>query len=702
MAGLPPMIQRILSPRWVLLMCLGVMWLNYAFTSRWAHVVGSIHGTKEPVFLGILALLTIVVVRGWPAQEAPRRSGQIALLGGLGLLIISFFHWFPLRVWTQLPFQDNWPTRFQVTADGLALYAKGAFVGWQWDFLGGYPSSSDISQTLSTIAALPMALFGDRVGFHLIHLLVLIAIPVLVYLDLRLDRSDRNIPAFAAGLAAVTLTGWFSYFITRSGDTNSMSGAFCAIAALAGSHGAAAGRRWGVPLLVGAMALIGHCHTAFLVYTAILLGVESIFYRDVRRLLRGAIAVAVAIVAALPLTYETWRYPSFVNLSNAGYPTPEFVLEPFLRQIYYNIELLFLPHRWFNDFTGLLHVMLPAVLLTAFRRRDRTGFYAWATLAVIGLTLLNHPLFGFAFVRPIHLLAVLPAVPIAAFILRLKLPRVRLALLAGLILAYVQISWIGVPHITARRDFDPQLIDYMRTLDGATVLLENAFHRDMDADETRRPERTPFMAHAEAVVARETGKRLYAGLSDGWQYSVFRPNLLAGGAFQGRLITTWPPASVADVLRKWGIRYAVVWSGASNAFFSAQPEYARRWTHGHWTAYEFLHADPREVVVAAGSGTLADRDWLGATIRLRDVQAGSDVVVRTHYYPAWSAATSGVPVPLFARNEQLAFTAPRSGTYDVILAYPKRPWLMAIAVGAILVGLAVCWSVPTRPDASRL
>jgi hypothetical protein len=253
--------------------------------------------------------------------------------------------------------------------------------------------------------------------------------------------------------------------------------------------------------------------------------------------------------------------------------------------------------------------MLPVLLLLAWRRRGRTSFYAWASLTVLGLTLLNSPYFGYAFVRPLHLQAVLPAVAIAAFLAQLRAPRLVLIGLVCLLAAYVQVYWWQVPHVAERRDLDPALVEYVRTLDGATVLVENAFHRDMDADLSRRTEATPFIAHAEALLAAETGKRLYAGLWDGWQWNVFRANLLAGGAFQSRSITAWPPGDLAAQLRKWGVKHAVVWSTDSTAFFSSQPMYARRWSHGRWTAFEFLEADPRDVAVPRGTGRLVARDW---------------------------------------------------------------------------------------------
>ena len=80
-----------------------------------------------------------------------------------------------------------------------------------------------------------MLLFGDRVGFHLAHLVLFLSLPVLVWRDVSLTdhrrtadaASDadaaRGLPALAFALVSITTAG-FSYFLLRSGDTNSLAG----------------------------------------------------------------------------------------------------------------------------------------------------------------------------------------------------------------------------------------------------------------------------------------------------------------------------------------------------------------------------------------------------------------------------------------------------------------------------------------------
>ena len=177
-----------------MLASLGVMWLNYAFTARWAQIGGSIHGAKEPIFVVLLALTSILAVKSWPEARAP--LGRVAtFMGGAGVFVLAalLFVWFPPSTWTEIPFLDNWPARYQSTIEGIALLKRGAVVGWQWNYLGGYQLSSDVTQSHTALGFVPMVVFGPAVGFHLLHAGLFLAIPVLVFWDLRSeDQTIRD------------------------------------------------------------------------------------------------------------------------------------------------------------------------------------------------------------------------------------------------------------------------------------------------------------------------------------------------------------------------------------------------------------------------------------------------------------------------------------------------------------------------------
>jgi hypothetical protein len=438
-----------------------------------------------------------------------------------------------------------------------------------------------------------------------------------------------------------------------------------------------------------AMTTVAWSHAGFLLYAVILLLLDAALTRDWRRAVRAAMAVIVAVIAALPLTWELWRYPGYFIANNV-------ILDPgqpiawlgVARKIFYNVELFWLPGRWFNDAAGLTYVLLPLLGWTAWQARGRARFYAAAAIAVMMVTRLQSPETAYFFVRPMHLLAAFTPVAVAAFVRDGLHDRWRQWIVAALAAVYLPIWWHPVPHRDAAA-IEPELIQHLRALDGALVLLENTPHRDMDADPARDIEPAPVPAHFESIVPRLTGKRLYAGMWDGWQWCPQRRNVLAGGAFRGASIAVTPPAEVHAELARWGVRHVVVWSKAATQFFENDPLFVSRWSSGPWHHFEFQMADPREVVVETGTGSLSDRTPLGARVQLDGVRGGDRVVVRTNFYPAWTAWDGSSPVALIEHGGMLAFEAPRDGTYEIDLRYPTRTWLLALAFGVLVGGVVL-------------
>ncbi len=670
-------------------------WANYLLTARWSHIDGSLHGPKEPWFVAALVALTVAV--WWPAQRADGHPGVSSRLAGVlaaagvATLAAAFFVWFPPNTWTLVPFLDDWPPRYQSTREFIQWLDQGTLAGWQWNFLGGYHTSSDVTQSLGALAYLPMKLVGDAAGFHALHLALFAAIPLLIWRDLSLDASNASVNRAAVWLAvgaSALLATNYSYFLLRSGDTNSLAGAVLTLSTLVGAHAARRGRRWGSPWLVSSLVLVAYSHAGSLVYAAIYLSLDAGLARDWRSAARAAVAVVTAVVVALPMTFESWRYPDFFQFNNIFYIVPASIDWPALvRKVGYNVELLWLPGRWFNDYAGLSLVLAPVSLALVWRDRSRARFFAAAALLTLGLMRLNVPDFGYAFLRPIHMLAIFMAPVVAVTIARYAWSRpVALALVATVAL-YTQIWWHQVPHVTSIRDFNAALVDRVTAADGALVLLENNPHRDTNAESEGRSEPSRFGIHFESLLAEATARRLYAGYWDGWQWSPWRGQMLAGGTWRGRAIGDVPIDTFVAELDRWGIVDLFVWSPPSVTYLNADPRFARVWDDGVWTQFHRREGDAREVATTRGTGTLADRSVLGATVVLSGVTQGDPVVVRTNHHPAWTALSDGRDVPLVERDGQVSFDAPCDGDCQVALVYPGRPWLWWLA--AVAWGLGV-------------
>lgn len=689
--------MQTIGPRTVLLSSLALLWLNFLTTARWADVPGALRGPKWPLVAALLGVTTALALRWKPGvrTQPAAAEGRWVLVAGLGALVAGILVWFPTSVWTAIPYLDNWATRYRSTLDGLALVADGTATGWNWFFLGGYQTSSDITQNLAALAALPVAVFGPAVGFHVLHALIFLSLPGFVLADVRLS-GDRTHAAFSAGLTGFAVL-CFSYLLVRSGDTNSLAGLSMTMLAIVGAHAAAAGRRWGGALLVVAMALVAWSHVGFLAYAGVLLALDAWMARDGRRLVRGAVAVAAGALASLPFTWESWRYSAYFLPNNIIVDRTSIDLARAARDLYYNVEMLAHPHRWVNDFTGLTMTCLPIVMYVAWRdRRSRAGFFAAGVLVAVAMARFNSAEFAYVFLRPVHLLGVLLP-PVIAWFLIAHVPerRLRVAFVA-LVAAYLQVWWQPVPHVPTEAAVEPALVERLKSLDGALVVVENAPHRDMDLAPGSTSQRTPFGAHFESLLPGLTGRRLYAGMWDGWQWTPARLQVIAAGTFRGQAIEATPVADVVAELRRWGVRHLLVWSDASRRYFGAQPAFVERWSDGRWTEFELLDADTRDVVTATGRGALDSLTPSGASVRLEDVGANEMVVVRTNFHPSWTAWDGTRAVALFEDGGQLAFHAPRAGSYDVALAYPKRSWLLWMALASVLVAIGAIAIVDRR------
>lgn len=676
-----------MNARLALGVSLAFAWLNFLLTTKWADYVGSINGPKRPWYAAALLIATLCVAIRTDVGRAVRVpfARWLFALAWVWLVVLLFWT-FPPASWGLVPFADDWVPRFQGTADGVALLRRGAVVGWQWSFLGGYWTSGDLGQTMTLLGALPMTLFGDRVGYHLLHAVLIFGIPLIVYLDVRAD--GRPEVAWLAGFFTLLCVAGMFGTLMPNGDTNSIAGVFCAMLALGGSRLARLGYRAGDAATLLGLTLALYTHTAFFGYAFVYLAVEVAFYRDWRRAVRLAVIAAIACVASLPQFIELLLYPRFYITNNVIYAPGPVSWSSVAHQVYYNAEILLHPHRWFNDYMSLTNVFLVVLAWIAWRGDGtRPQFYAWAALATMVMLRLNVREVGYLFAREMHMLAALTGTPLAWFICTQSGSRPLALALAAIVGLYPQTAHAALDHVRDVREFDASLVDRLAQLDGHLVLLEASPHLDLNAEPGRQSERTPFGVHFEALLPAATGRRFYGQQWDTWHWTPLRGQVIAAGAFRGTFLSRTPPEALRAELHKWGVGQLVVWSVATKAYLDGVPaSFTKRWTSGRWAQYELRDADDRSAVAETGRATLESPNPLGATVALADARQGSVVVVRTNYFPAWRARADGAVVPLFPVDGQLAFRAPRDGSYSVVLEYPRRVGLECAALTTFALG----------------
>src|SRR5689334_18594738 len=198
------------APLAAMLLSLALAWGNFLGTARWATLDGSLHGGRKWWYLAALIVATVLTL------IAPRRLGReidpgfaasrVFLLVGAGVLLSNLLIRMPLAVWGQIPFEDDWTPLFQAAAHGVHVLERGAVMSWNWWFLGGYPTSTDVAQSFAMHLLIPMELFGDRIGFHVLHAIWLLSLPLFVWWDVRQD--DPKAGLIAGAIAGFMVAGF--------------------------------------------------------------------------------------------------------------------------------------------------------------------------------------------------------------------------------------------------------------------------------------------------------------------------------------------------------------------------------------------------------------------------------------------------------------------------------------------------------------
>jgi hypothetical protein len=142
-------------------------------------------------------------------------------------------------------------------------------------------------------------------------------------------------------------------------------------------------------------------------------------------------------------------------------------------------------------------------------------------------------------------------------------------------------------------------------------------------------------------------------------------------------------------LTRWGIAHLVVWSDPFKAYLRGKARFRLQATHDRWDDYEWLDADPRSVVTATGTGSLTNTEPLHADVVLSGVSAGSEVIVRMNFHPAWDVSIGGAHIPSYARDGQLAFRVDADETAAAHLEYPRRGSVNVVAILALVIGVVI-------------
>jgi len=248
----------------------------------------------------------------------------------------------------------------------------------------------------------------------------------------------------------------------------------------------------------------------------------------------------------------------------------------------------------------------------------------------------------------------------------------------------------SIKHLQDIRDYHTGLVDKIQGLDGHLILFENMAinnpKRDRDEDFPKAP--LPHI-HISNYIQRKTGKRFFSHPGfDPHPYHKIRNTYIVNGTYKGEDLQQMPIEQMNEILRKWGVKFLVVWSGRAKSYFERYPPYYQIiYADFRFAIFEFLKADPRSVVTESGQGEIISETHFAINLGLKSIKAGERVILRYNYFPLWRAFWQNggkrQEIDLVDYDGQISFISPAAGDYTVHLVFRKEWWWALLSLAGL-------------------
>jgi hypothetical protein len=668
------------------LLCLNIL-LNQPFTPIFPVLVAS-----WAVLFFLPARLRLQMCQGMRTYVTP---GRVVALFTV-LVVYVFFIKFRFSLWNMVLFNDDYTTGYAASARYLETLKQGGLFGWDSKLLGGFCTAAEAPMNKSMFL-LPFALvMGAARGYHVLILTGYLAFPFLCYWYARTAFGGKWVAPLTFAFSSVFLISFFRNFLAF-GMVDALLGLDFFILNLVLYEKVKRGSRWASFFLCLTISLTMYAHVGFLFVSVLFIAVELALDFSKPLLVRTALVFVFALLMSLHNTFYFVYYYGYFSASPGSYGPADHTVAAVLRSTaqYYGDMLNPLTSLTIKfRLESLAVALLPVLVYLAVKgERPVRKLAVFAVGAVVIQGACNLPVAGLLASRIDYTLALILSVLLAL----VSASQLKSGRLHGLVLVPLLLTptinthtYFPFTHIPSIAEAASGVLEAVSRLDGNMILVESSSHLNAFTSEKDRSERPVLEGHWESLLAMESGRRLLCSSEEGYGYSGDRKAMLNSGAFRGRPIQEANVADIMEGLRKWGVRYLVVWTKRSMAYLAADTVHFRLVLSGSPVQiFEFLQSDPRSVAVGRGEGALEDQDYFAKTVTFAGVQQGDTAVIRQNYFPSWEARYRGQRIPILCRDGQMAVVMPASGNLVVDLRFPKYHRFTVIAVTAAVAALMV-------------
>jgi len=547
---------------------------------------------------------------------------------------------------------------------------------------------------------LPLAvIFPENLAFHLLILANFLGFPLLVYLASRRLLGKEKAALFAAWCAVGLLCGYGAN-ILNWGMIPSFVSVNLFLLSLILLVGLLKGERLAGFFLVLVLSLSFFVHLGHFLHIILFLLIIYLFfslkpYEAKRPRWLGLLLLAVAFLMIVsPFLSLLLRFKGYILTTNFWSPLPGGLanIVGYLKgslfkalpgfswdRVYFTFRL--------DRFLPLAVLLLPVAFYNLKKRSTKEFLTALLLLFFVFATLLKFiPSLEILMGRLDFLAPAILALFMGSWLYQASernayfVHILAVALLSFLTLGYF-FSGPPIKHLRDIRDYHTVLVDKIQGLDGHLILFENTAKNNPKKDRSEDLQTIPGPhVHITNYLQQRTGKRFFSHPGfDPHPYHIIRDTYIVNGTYKGEDLQKMSIEEMNEILRKWGVKFLVVWSEGAKSYFGKYPPYYQFiYADPQYAIFEFLKAEPGSVATESGQGEIISETHFEIALGLKSVKAGERVILRYNYFPLWRAFWQNGgkrrEIRLENYDGQISFISPAAGDYTVRLVFPKEWW----------------------------
>jgi len=503
------------------------------------------HNLAIFALLNVIFMLAAVIISKIQSERlfCPKNSLILVILLSASLFLYKYGG---IKYFNSFIFQDDYPTLYYATEQGMKMAWQGGVFGWDSVLFGGYYNI--VNPTNLAFFVWPFVLIlGLKTGLNLFYFLAFIIFSPLIYIYSRNIINDKKI-----NIACL----WISFFVLCSFFRNTLKWGnievfLCLellILNLILCELFLKRAKLSSFFLTASLSLTLFRHPAFFLYSLLIILIRILLDKDIKDFVRYVYILFFVFLSILPFTYPIIKYNYYFSVGSSYHRMPlnkmfsdiaAYILGPFKNEAILSLKAhlsnwIATPIIGYESYITILSVVSPLFLyICLFQKNNFKKIIL--SLVIFSLIIETFARLETPITSRNHFVLVILIIFSLGYFIALHHNKIFSLMVVFFIIAYCFLFPPGYIFEKIRtessiNEYNPALIKKVKKLEGNLLLFEqrgcwNYINQPKEGEMSEQPR---YDIHFECLITRQTKKRFFSGAGEGYHFHIDRYNTFIG------------------------------------------------------------------------------------------------------------------------------------------------------------------------------